>query len=171
MIDMSKYTEIFNYLRQCPQLADLWSVGATEDKGVNVVLPFGTSTKYIHNEDVDTLGNYSDNIQPYLSVYEEYQINCYRNYDVSDSSEPEYNVNVLNLDEVQEICDWIETQNENGNLPEITGKQVVSIECFPFNPQIRYINEQESTIGYYITIRIRYVNTFKGRYVEHECNC
>lgn len=167
---MSKYTEIFNWFRQCPLLSDLRSVAATEDIGIDVIIPFGTSPRYIHNEQIDALGNYIDDMQPYPSVYEEYQINFYRAYDPSDSAPPADNRNVLSLDEVQAICDWTEEQNENGNLPEITGKKVVSIECFPFNPQQQYINEQESTVGYSVMIRLRYVNTAKRRYVEYECN-
>ena len=164
---MSKYVEIFNYLRKCPMLADLWSIAATEDIGVRVVLPQGASAVVQYQESVDVLGNYNCDIVPYPSVYEDYQINCYQWYDVKDRSEPEINQNVLNIDEVQSICDWIAEQNETGNLPDIKGKRVISIECSPFVPQIRYINPEENTIGYFITVRIRYVNTAKRRTIKY----
>lgn len=165
---MSKYSEIFDYFRQCPQLANLWSIAATEDIGVKVILPQGASPVVQYQEYIDNLGNYNCDIIPYPSVYEDYQINCYAWYDVNDSSSPEYNVNVLNLDEVQAICDWVKEQNDNGNLPEITGEHVVSIECNPYIPQIRYTNEQEGVIGYFITVRIRYVNKAQRRSIEYE---
>lgn len=165
---MSKYSEIFDFFRTCPALADLWSIAATEDIGVNVILPQGASPVVQYQEYIDNLGGYNCDIVPYPSVYEDYQINCYRWYDTKDSSEPEYNQNVLSLDEVQSICDWIKGQNETGNLPQITGEKVVSIECNPYIPQIRYINEVENTIGYFITVRIRYVNKAQRRSVEYE---
>lgn len=160
---MSKIADIFNYFRKCPQLSSLWSIAATEDAGVSVILPQGASEMVQYQEQIDALGNYECDVVPYPSVYEDYQINCYVYYDSADESEPQFNVNVLNFDEVQAVCDWVQEQNETGNLPDITGKQVVSVECNPFVPQIRYINSEENTLGYFITVRIRYVNSAKAR--------
>ena len=154
----NKYVEIFNYLRQCPQLSDLWSIAGTEDVGSRVILPQGASPVYQYNEQIGINGNYFCDIIPYPSVYEDYQINCFSYYDANDSSAPADNVNILELQEVQEICDWIAEQDKNGNLPKITGRKVVSIECNPYVPQIRYVNPEENTVGYFITVRIRYVN-------------
>lgn len=165
---MSKYSEIFNYLRKCPQLSELWSIAATEDAGVRVILPHGASPSVGYNDFIDTLGNYCCDIVPNASVYEDYQINCFEKYDSNDDTSPDINVNVLNLDEVQSICDWIKTQDELGELPEITGEKVVSVECNPCVPQIRYVNHQENIIAYFITVRIRYVNKAKRRRIEHE---
>ena len=167
---MSKITQFFDYLRQCPQLADLWSIGATEDIGVRVILPQGASQLYQYNERMDVNGDYECDITPFPSVYEDYQINCYVAYDSADSGAPEVNMNVLNFDEVQSICEWITEQNENGNLPEISGFNVVSVECNPNVPQIRYVNTEENTIGYFITVRLRYVNKTKGRTVFYNGN-
>ncbi len=158
---MSKYTEIFNYLSQCPQLSQLWSVYAEQNDGANVVLPYGTSARRSLADYKDTAGFYNGEIKPLASVYEEYQINCYRT--VSPNANE---FNVLHLDDVQAICDWIIEQDENDNLPVISGKQVVSIEPFPFNPQIRYIDPDSDLVAYFITVRITYVNTARARTVE-----
>lgn len=165
---MSKISEIFNYMRSCPKLSDLWSIAATEDMGVKVILPLGASPAVEYREHIDVTDFYECDVIPYPSVYEDYQINCFQAFDASDSNAPDYNVNILNFDEVQSICDWIAEQNENNNLPVITGKKVVSIECNPFIPQIRYVNVQENIIAYFITVRIRYVNTAKRRSVAYE---
>ena len=98
----NKYVEIFNYLRQCPQLSDLWSVAGTEDIGNRVILPQGASPVYQYNEQIDIYGNYVCDIVPYPSVYEDYQINCFSYYDENDSSAPSDNVNILELQQVQE---------------------------------------------------------------------
>lgn len=162
---MSRYAELFEFMRQCPTLSQLWSIGTTENVDTAVILPQGASPAVQYQEQIDVLGNYEANIIPYPSVYEDYQINCFKFYDAKDDSEPKVNINVISLDEVQEVCDWVAEQNEIGNLPNITGRKVISIECVPFVPQIRYTNEQENIIAYFITIRVRYVNTIKRKSV------
>lgn len=164
---MSKYANLVNYFRQCPQLENLWSIAATENRGVNVILPQGASTAVQFSESVDVDGVYECEIEPYLSVYEDFQINCYKWYDANDTSKPEKNVNVLSYDEVQSICDWIREQNEKNNFPDI-GEKIISIDCEPFTPQIQYVNSQEEIVAYFITVRIRYVNPRKKKVVEYD---
>ncbi len=164
---MNKYVDLFNYFRQCPQLKDLWSIAATEDVGVRVILPQGASPAVQYQEQIDTLGNYECEIVPYPSVYEDFQINCYQWYDTKDDADPIRNENVLSLEQVMSICDWVREQNENNNFPDI-GEKVVSIECNPFVPQIRYVNPEENTVGYFITVRLRYVNRTPRKTVEYE---
>lgn len=166
---MSKITEIFNYMRTCPQLTDLWSIAATEDVGVRVVIPQGASSKRQYKEGTDVLGNYICDIIPFPSYYEDYHINCYQAFDAKDNSLPEDNINILNHDKVQEICDWIAKQDDDNNFPVITGEKVVSIECNPSVPQIRFVNMQDNTVCYFITVRIRFVNKAKGKSITHEC--
>ena len=165
---MNKYAKIFEYFRQCPELADLWSIAATEDIGKRVILPQGASPAVQYQESIDSLGGYNCEIVPYPSVYEDFQINCYEWYDVKDGSAPEHNENVLSLEAVQSICDWVKEQNDKGNFPDI-GEKIVSIECNPFVPQIRYVNPEENTVGYFITVRLRYVNRAQRKTVEYEC--
>lgn len=163
---MSKYAKIFEYFRQCPELADLWSIAATEDIGKRVILPQGASPAVQYQEFIDNLGGYNCEIVPYPSVYEDFQINCYEWYDVRDGSAPIRNENVLSLEAVQSICDWVKEQNDAKNFPEI-GERIVSIECNPFVPQIRYVNPEENTVGYFITVRLRYVNRAQRKTVEY----
>lgn len=165
---MSKYAKIFEYFRQCPELADLWSIAATEDIGKRVILPQGASPAVQYQEFIDNTGGYNCEIVPYPSVYEDFQINCYEWYDVKDGSAPSRNENVLSLEAVQSICDWVKVQNDSKNFPDINEK-IVSIECNPFVPQIRYVNPEENTVGYFVTVRLRYVNRAKRKTVEYEC--
>lgn len=165
---MNKYAKVFEYFRQCPELADLWSIAATEDIGKRVILPQGASPAVQYQEFIDNAGGYNCEIVPYPSVYEDFQINCYEWYDVKDGSAPEHNENVLSLESVQSICDWVKEQNDAKNFPDI-GERIVSIECNPFVPQIRYINTEENTVGYFITVRLRYVNRTQRKTVEYGC--
>lgn len=163
---MDKYARIFEYFRQCPELSNLWSIAATEDIGKRVILPQGASSVVSHEDYIDTAGNYQCEIVPYPSVYEDFQINCYEWYDVKDGSPPSQNENVLTLEAVENICKWVAEQDEKRNFPDI-GEKIVSIECNPFVPQIRYVNQDENTVGYFITVRLRYVNRAQRRSVEY----
>lgn len=163
---MINYKKLFEYFRQCPYLKNLMSIVGENEQGNTVILPNGSSEKVYHNERIDALGIYSDDIQPYPSVYEDFQINCYEWYDVKDTNPPQYNGNVLTYEEVCGVCEWIEEQNNVNNFPNV-GEDIVSIECYPFVPQIQYVDPDNNTVGYYITVRIRYVNKAKRKYIEY----
>lgn len=164
---MDKYVKLFEYFRQCPKLTNLMSIAATAEKDNTVIFPQGSSTSYNYQEWNDVTGIYCCEKTPMPSVYEDFQINCYEWYDVKDTSRPEYNSNVLTYQDVCDICNWVEQQDEKGNYPDI-GEQIVSIECVPFVPQIRYVDADTNTVGYFITVRIRYVNRRKGKAIEYE---
>ncbi len=164
---MSKYANLVNYFRQCPELKQLLGIAGFEERGNCIILPQGASPAVQYSEGVDTIGMYECEIEPYLSVYEDFQINCYKWYDANDTSKPERNVNVLSYDEVQSICDWVREQDENNNFPDI-GEKVIAIDCEPFVPQIQYVNSQEETVAYFITVRIRYVNPRRKKVVEYD---
>ena len=163
---MSKYANIVNYFRQCPELKQLLGIAGIEERVNCVILPQGASPAVQFSDKTDVYGNYEATIEPYATVYEDFQINCYKWYDANDTSRPDGNVNVLSYDEVQSVCDWVRKQNNNNNFPDI-GEKVVSIDCEPFVPQIQYVNSQEEIVAYFITVRVRYVNPLKKKVVEY----
>ena len=165
---MSGIAGIFEFMRQCPQLAQLWSIGGVEEADNSVILPQGASEAVQYNEFTDVTDGYNGEIIPFPSVYEDFQINCFKFYDTKDNSEPSVNINVMTYDEVRAVCDWVAEQDANLNFPDI-GEKVISVECTPFVPQILYVNEQENKIAYFITLRVRYVNRRQKRAVEYEC--
>lgn len=165
----NKYANLFNYFRQCPMLSKLWSVAAVEEHGVRVILPQGASPAWQYRERKDVYGNYYCDKIPNVSLFEDFQINCYEWYDTKDNSNPESNLNVLTLEEVESICEWIKEQDNARNYPDI-GEDIVSIECEPFVPQIRDVIPEEDTICYFITVRIRYVNKAETVPIEINAN-
>lgn len=163
---MINYKKLFEYFRKCPYLENLMSIAGDSNQGSTIIMPNGSSERYQHRESVDNIGYYTDDMTPYLSVYEDFQINCYEWYDTKDNNPPSYNSNVLTYEEVCGVCQWIETQNNNNVFPDV-GEDIISIECFPFVPQIQYIDPDTNVVGYYITVRIRYVNKAKRKVVEY----
>lgn len=164
---MTKYGILFEYFRQCPYLSDMMSIAAESEIGSAVILPQGASPAVQYQEKIDALGNYECIVEPYPSVYEDFQINCYVYYDTNDNNPPKYNGNVLTYEEVCGVCNWIKEQNEKRSFPEI-GEKIVSIECNPFVPQVRGVDPDTNTVGYFITVRLRYVNRTERRLVEYE---
>lgn len=164
----NKYGILFEYFRKCPYLTNLMSIAGESEKGNTIILPQGASPVVQYRENFDNLGFYQCDIVPYPSVYEDFQINCYEFYDVKDNNPPQYNENVLTYEEVCGICDWVKEQNNKRNFPDI-GEKIVSIECNPFVPQIRYVDEANNIVGYFITVRLRYVNRAERKSVEYEC--
>ena len=159
---MSKQTTITQWLKQCPILNELWNISAYEQDGANVIIPTGTSyRRNLTNEHIDVCGGYEADIVPMPSVYEEYQINCYRTI-----AENNNDFNTLNFEDVENVIEWITEQDESGNFPQIKDRNVIAVECFPFIPQIRGIDPDTKLICYYITLRITYVNSAKGRTIE-----
>lgn len=163
---MDKYANLFNYFRQCPYLKNLMSIASESNKGQTVILPQGASPVVQYQERFDTLGGYECTIEPYPSIYEDFQINCYEWYDVNDTNPPQFNENVLTYQEVVGVCNWVKAQNEANNFPDI-GEMIISIECNPFVPQIRYVDPVTNTVGYFITVRLRYVNRTQRKTVEY----
>ena len=154
---MSKQKAIIDWLKQCPLLESLWNISATEQDGANVILPTSTSYRRNLTDRVDAAGYYEYEITPLPSVYEEYQINCYRTIVANDNE-----FNSLTFEDVEKVIEWIIEQDEIGNFPDIN-KKIVAVECFPFIPQIRGVDPDTGLICYYVTLRITYCNTAKSR--------
>ena len=157
---------LFDYFRQCPELEDLLVIAGREEANKTIILPQGASQKRQHDDRFDVNGDYHCDIIPYPSIYEDYHINCYRRYDVNDESLFD-NVNAMNYAEVKRVCEWVEEQDNNNNFPQI-GENIVSIECNPFVPQVRYVDEKNNIVCYFITIRLRYVNRTPRKTVKYE---
>ena len=157
---MSKQKAITEWLLRCPSLQSVWNISAEEQDGANVIVPAGTSYRREISDQLNVDGSYEADIIPLASVYEEYQINCYRTVIGNDND-----FNALKFDEVESVIEWITAQDAIENFPNID-KLIVAVECFPFIPQIRGVDPDTGLICYYITLRITYVNTIKGRSVE-----
>lgn len=156
---MSKITVLFNYMRQCPQLNNLWSIVGEADEGAQIIFPRGSSPIYAAtSEGFDIMDNYTGQLTPYPSIFEDFQINMVQRADPNDDRTDSDNINVLSYQEVEDVCNWVLTQNANRNLPHIHGLTVLSIEPTGTAPVVWSVDEGEQLIVYAITVRLRYIN-------------
>ena len=167
---MSKVTDLFDYMRQCPEVTDLWGFASEGEIGTQLIFSRGSSPIYsMQNEQIDVIGNYSGTAVPYPSIFEDFQMNMYKPYDPRDNSYGEDNVNVLSYQECENVCNWLLEQNNKRNLPKINGLKVITIEPTGTTPTFWNRPEEEPIAVYAITVRLRYVNPNKRIGVEYEC--
>lgn len=101
----------------------------------------------------------SDNtIQKYIDggskKYSDFILNCFNSVSYFWQP-PENSENLTEYDNAQEICDWIETQNENNNFPDLENCTVYSVVPIPTNPQIAGVDENQ-LVKYAVGFRITY---------------
>lgn len=166
---MSKITTLFNYMRQCPQLNNLWSIVGEAEEGSQIIFPRGSSPIYApQNERWDIYENYLCTLEPYPSIFEDFQIDMVQRADPNDDTQDENNVNALSYQEVEDVCSWILEQNAARNLPQIDGLKIISIEPTGTAPVVWSVDESNQVIVYAITVRLRYVNPNPRIGVEYE---
>ncbi len=156
---MSKISTLFEYMRQCPQLNNLWSIFGEIEKGSQIIFPRGSSPIYAaENEGWDVTGEYVGTLAPYPSIYEDFQIDMVQRTDPNDDRNTADNINIVSYDEVEQVCSWLLEQNAKRNLPKIEGLKVLSIEPTGTAPVVWSVDDKNQLIVYAITVRLRYVN-------------
>ncbi len=161
---MSDFEAIFEWLKGCPALYELWVVSSLLEDRRNIVQLKSSANMY----DVDWQpyryggGRYIFNpVEPYFF---DVDIICYR---AVYSDQNTYNLDAQN--EVQAVCDWlIECQN-NGDAPQLE-TPCYQIECLSAKPFIRdqYVYENDTNailVDYAVTVRFYTDNPAKRRTV------
>lgn len=137
----------------------------------DIILPVGGSSTASIKGSIDSVGCYEGEIVPIPTIYKDYQINCYRPYDINDTSPPVYNENALTMEEIDGIFSWVASKDNNMDFPDVSEK-VVSVECTSVQPYIRAVDEREKIMCFAVTFRVWYVNEVrKRREVYHELQC
>lgn len=158
---MSDLENIKDWLMECPQMQNLFSITAEGNDGDNLITPFSSSDRVSISDKSDITGHYEADIIPFDSVYEEYQVDCFR---MAYANEDNYNI--MSYNDVKSVCDWIEQQNVIKNFPNI-GKSIVRVEPKPFLPGVRFKDVENNLVGYFFTLRITYVNPIKRQSIEY----
>ena len=164
---MSKITDLYDYFLECPYLKKLLPISAEEERGKDVFFPRGSSPIYaVTDERYDVLGNYNSTLTPYLSVYDDWQMNLYRYADPSDERQDKTNINIKKYDEVENVNKWILEKNGNKDLPNYNGLKIFGVVPAGTMPVIWGADTERQEITYAITIRVYYVNPNKPVEVE-----
>lgn len=156
---MSKISTLFEYMRQCPQLNNLWSIFGEIEKGSQIIFPRGSSPIYaVEDEGFDVADEYNGTLAPYPSIFEDFQVDMIQRIDPNDDRNTADNINIVSYDEVEQVCTWLLEQNAKRNLPKIEGLKVLSIEPTGTAPIVWSVDDGQQLIVYAITVRLRYVN-------------
>lgn len=167
---MSKITDLYDYFLKCPQCQELLPITGAVERGKEIFFPRGSSAVYANqNEQFDVIGNYSSTFTPYKSIYEDWQINFYKDAEPNDEIQDERNINILSYEDVEEVCKWILQNNAKRILPKYNGEKVIAIVPTGTMPIIWDTEEMKKIIAYAITVRIYFINPHPKIEVEYEC--
>lgn len=160
---MSKFEDVFNWLKTCPYLINLWAISATVGDWQKVLFLNNTSALYNVETTTYTDGTKHVSMQPTTAYSEIYTINAYtpmaENADV-------FNIDAFN--QTQLACDWIRQKQNEGDLFEIEGKPIYAVELLTPSPMMRGTDADNHLNVYYISIRIHMENPAKrDDYYEH----
>lgn len=157
MVDKNR--AIINYILQCPQIQNTplyFNFIDAKDSTAQIVT--SSNDRYTEKPFIDGSVEklYSFMIMVFKSITEDAIVRI-----VNFEYEHE---NVEELAGIQELIDWIETQNELHNYPNFGEYcEIESIETTEDQPRLQGINTQSSPAlaMYGITIQIRYIDTSK----------
>ena len=155
---MSKDEIMIEYLLTCPYIRDN-SLFFNYAEGEDNTNHFETNATDVSVQkpfvDGSVLKQYTFTLASYKSL-------GYRAVDVEDVSTDE---NIDDLEEVQQILEWINEQADNGNFPNFgTGYVVEEMECSTDRPKLDgMFNDAVGTpiARYSIVIRLQYIDNTK----------
>ena len=149
---MSDFEIIFEWLKTCPQLYDLWVVSSLLSDMKTVLQPNSSANMY----SVDT-EKYRDGGRRYIfrktePYFFDVDIIAYRAFYADQNA---YNLDTQ--DSVQAVCNWLIEQQNEGACPELT-HPCYQIECLTPKPFVRGQYEADGDpnaflVDYAVTIR------------------
>jgi len=149
---VSDFEVIFEWLKTCPQLYDLWVVSSLLSDMRTVLQPNSAANMY----SVDT-APYRDGGNRYIfhrtePYYFDVDIIAYRAFYADQNA---YNLD--SLDGVQAVCNWLIEQQNNGNCPKLS-PECYQIECLTPRAFIRGQYETDGDpnaflVDYAVTVR------------------
>lgn len=164
---MNKFATIFNFLRQCPQFQNMWSIMGGESLNLSeedVIQLAGDSGIF-----TTTMQRMADGGRKYIKTptepyYEDYRVVCYRQLFNGVGVTPEYSENVIKISDLNDAIQWIIEQEKEGNYPDVEEMAVVSIKpqnTTPWEAQ-RYEEAGQTMVEYWINIRVEYANPIRN---------
>lgn len=150
---MSKFEDVFNWLKTCPNLVNLWAISAEISSWQDVLFLNNTTALYEEITTDYTTDKTRVTLKPMADYSETYTINSYK--PIAPNAD-QYNIDAFN--QSQQVCDWILEQQNNATLFDIDGKSVYAVELLTPSPIPRGTDGDNSLISYYISIRVHMPN-------------
>lgn len=147
---------VFNWLKTCPYLMNLWAISATVQAWNDVFFYNNSTPLYSEITRVYMDGQTRVTLTPTTDYSKTYTINAYRPFAENADA---FNIDVSN--QTQQVCDWIIEQQNNATLFNINGKSVYAVELLTPSPEPRGTDADNSLIGYYISFRVHMENPAK----------
>ena len=162
---MSDFGNIYEWLiENCKPLHDLLAVSSLLDDGVSIIQPNSSQNMYNVSCEPYTDGGKKYTFIPCEPYYFDVDIICYRACYEEQNAD-----NIDAFDSVQDVCDWVIEQQNNGIVPALsTG--CYQIECLTPKPFIRGVYNWNGSPGgyladYAVTVRFYTANPAKRRVV------
>lgn len=135
----SKHTAVWNWLLTCDLIGDLFFNAMTERIGGTCLVP---------SESV---------VEEYIDGSEKRNYNCALTRFQPFSSDPNDMANITTVTDLEELCDWVREQVEDGDLPEFpTGSTVTDIRVLP--NESGYMVATDFTVAkYMIQFQVEYI--------------
>lgn len=158
---MNDFEQIFEWLKECPELYNLWVISSLLKDDKNILQPNSTSNMYNVNCE-----KYVDNrkkisfipVEPY---YFDIDIICYRSLYGDENQD-----NIEVQKKLQSVCDWLIEQQNTDNTPY---EECYQVECLNPKPFIRgaYQDNDSNTVlvDYAVTVRFYTDNPAKKKVV------
>lgn len=158
---MSDFEKIYEWLKTCPELYNLWVISSMLEDKREILQPNSSANMYKVNYEKYADGGKRYIFNPTEPYYFDVDIICYKAFYADES---QYNLDTQ--DGVQAVCDWLIEQQNNGNTPF---DECYQIECLTPRPFIRGVYENDDTnaylVDYAVTVRFYTINPAKQRIV------
>lgn len=129
---MTDFESIYNWLKTCPALCELWVVSSLMEDRRSTVIPGGCANMYTAQCESYAGGEKKYIFEPAEPYYFDIDIVCYRAF-YADRSD--YNIDVLS--QADEVCEWLIEQQNSGGVPTFEKYPCYMIECLTPKPFIR----------------------------------
>lgn len=153
---MSKFEDVFNWLKTCPYLADLWAISANVGGWQNIFFVNSTTNLYANTTVEYRDGKTRVTMKPTADYSETYTIQAYKPF---ANNADDYNIDAFN--QTQQACDWIIEHQNNKELFDIDGTPVYAVELLTPSPIQTGTDGDNSLVSYYISIRVHMKNPAK----------
>lgn len=162
---MNDFERIYDWLKTCPELYDLWVVSSLLEDRRTVLVPNSAASMYNVDAEQYVDGRVRYDFIPAMPYYFDVDVICYRAFYADEAA---YNMD--KQEGVQAVCDWLIERQNAGDAPVFDTCACYQVECLTPRPFIRNEYQQDGNpnaflVDYAVTVRFYTDNPAKRRTV------